>query len=224
MYIYYELCEKIWGGSPATEEIETGVDTEEVNQQQVDVCEREKDCDEDENLEVTDSSSQCYNASGESSTSEEQSSSPSHKRYREKLDETLAMHKHKRMKKRMPADAQMLGIAEKELELKQNMADKLEAMNKDHKETMMALTENLKNLSNTMSNAFSFLQQALMQRSSSNLPPYYNQYANPTPPSPTLSGSPAPAHYRSPSIPTPGDGTQTQSPNYEYSQSFLDDC
>ena len=39
------------------------MDTEEVNQQQVDVCEREKDCDEDENSEVTDSSSQCYNAS-----------------------------------------------------------------------------------------------------------------------------------------------------------------
>ena len=43
----------------------------------------------------------------------------------------------------MPADAQMLGIAEKELELQQNMADKLEAMNKDHKEAMMVLTENL---------------------------------------------------------------------------------
>ena len=203
------------------------MDTEEVNQQQVDVCEREKDCDEDENSEVTDtdSSSQCYNASGESSTSEEQSSSSSHKRYREKLDEKLVMHKHKRMKKRMPADAQMLGTAEKELELKQNMADKLEAMNKDHKETMMALTENLKTLSNTMNNAFSFLQQALMQRSSNGLPPYYNQYANlyPPPPSPSLPGPPAPAHYHSPSIPTPGDGTQTQSPNYEYSQSFLDD-
>ena len=72
----------------------------------------------------------------------------------------------------MPADVQMLRIVEKELELKQNMADKLEAMNKDHKETKMALTENLKTLSNTMSNAFSFLQLALIQRSSSGLPPY----------------------------------------------------
>ena len=51
-------------------------------------------------MRVTDSSSQCYNASGESSTSEEQSSSSSHKHYREKLDETLAMHKHKRVKKK----------------------------------------------------------------------------------------------------------------------------
>ena len=44
MYLYYELCEKLWGGSPATEQIEMGIETEEVNQQadanqQVDVNE-----------------------------------------------------------------------------------------------------------------------------------------------------------------------------------------
>ena len=27
VYLYYELCAKIWGGSPATEQIGTGVET-----------------------------------------------------------------------------------------------------------------------------------------------------------------------------------------------------
>ena len=45
MYLYYEMCEKLWGGSPATEQIEMGIETEEVNQQvdanqQVDVNEQ----------------------------------------------------------------------------------------------------------------------------------------------------------------------------------------
>ena len=35
VYLYYELCEKIWGGSPATEKIKTGVETEDVNEQLV---------------------------------------------------------------------------------------------------------------------------------------------------------------------------------------------
>ena len=28
---YYELCQKIWGGSPATERIDRGIETAEVN-------------------------------------------------------------------------------------------------------------------------------------------------------------------------------------------------
>ena len=33
VYIYYELHEKIWGGSLAAEKVETGVETEGVNEQ-----------------------------------------------------------------------------------------------------------------------------------------------------------------------------------------------
>ena len=31
---FYHLCEEIWGGSPATEQMATGIDTEEVNKQE----------------------------------------------------------------------------------------------------------------------------------------------------------------------------------------------
>ena len=78
MYLYYELCEKLWGGSPATEQIETGIETEEVNQpvdanqqvdvnEQVDVSEREdrNDGDTEEQTEPS-GSSQC--SSGESTS------------------------------------------------------------------------------------------------------------------------------------------------------------
>ena len=238
MYLYYELCEKIWGGSPATEQMETGVETEEVNQQ-VDMGERGSDCDDtgenSEPTQLSDTSSQfnsrelstsgdqsSQRSSRESSVSENQSGSSSLKR-REKLDETLATYKHKRMKKRMSADAQMLQLAEKELELKQQMAERLETMSRDHNETMMVVTDNLKALSNTMSSAFSLLHQSLMQRSSASLPPYYNQYPYAPPPSPTLPGSSAPAHYHhSPSMAAPAAGTRSQSSDYEYSQVLFD--
>ena len=60
------------------------------------------------------------------------------------------------MKKRVSGDVQLLQLAEKELELKQQMAERLEEMmSKDHREMVIMLTNNLKPLSDTMSSAIS---------------------------------------------------------------------
>ena len=60
-----------------------------------------------------------------------------------------------RMKKRVSGDVQLLQLAEKELELKQQMAERLKEMSKDHREMVIMLTKNLKPLSDTMSSAIS---------------------------------------------------------------------
>ena len=75
IHLYYELCEKIWGGSPATEQIEMGIQTKEVNQQMA-MSEREPDYDETEdNSELTQlSDTTSHYDSQESSTSGDQNS------------------------------------------------------------------------------------------------------------------------------------------------------
>lgn len=95
-------------------------------------------------------------------------------------------------------------------------------MSKDHRETVTELTQNLKTLSDTMSSAFTLLQQTLMQRPSPMMPPYYNQqYAYAPPPSP---GGPGPSHYHH-ALPrsTPARGTtQDDLADYnKYSQQLL---
>ena len=137
------------------------------------------------------SSSQASNASepssaGEPTDRDDESNSSGRKR---RFDSTLGSYKTKKMKQKVPTDAQMLHIAEKELEMKERMMDRLETMSKDHREMMSALTNNLKGLSETMTGAFTLLQQSLMQSShaSSQAPPYYSPYPYaPPPPSPTL--------------------------------------
>ena len=131
------------------------------------------------------------------------------------------------MKKRKPADAHMLQLPEKELELKQQMAERLHTMSKDHKETMMVVTDNLKALSDALSSAIP-VTTSVINAAKVSMPPNYkmytNMYATP-PPSPTLPGSPDPTCYHhSPSVPTPA--ARTRSSNYdEYTQRFLDkDC
>ena len=81
MYLYYEMCEKLWGGSPATEQIEMGIETEEVNQQvdtnqqvdvneQVDVSEREDSIDggTEEQTEPPGGSGSSQSSTGESTS------------------------------------------------------------------------------------------------------------------------------------------------------------
>ena len=42
IYCYFKLCEKIWGGGPATDQIDTGVETAELNEQPDDDVQQEE--------------------------------------------------------------------------------------------------------------------------------------------------------------------------------------
>ena len=60
---------------------------------------------------------------------------PGQKR-REQFSETLAGYKQKRLKKKLPANAQMLHFAIKELELKERMFGQLESTSQQQTKTM----------------------------------------------------------------------------------------
>ena len=62
---------------------------------------------------------------------------------------------------RMLADTQVLLFTEKELEVKEPMANRLEAMEKDHKDTMNTLTTSLKALNDMMTSAFCIVATVL---------------------------------------------------------------
>ena len=49
-------------------------------------------------------------------------------------------YKQKKLKKKVSADSQVLHYAEKEMQLKEKMIEKMETMNKEHRETMNSLT------------------------------------------------------------------------------------
>ena len=123
-------------------------------------------------------------------TAAQQTISQIGRKQREQLNSTLSTYKQQKMKKKMGADTQMIQFAERELEIKEKMMERLESMSQDHRDTMNLLTTNLKMLSDTVTNAFSMLQQSLQQRlGPSHLQPFpaaspsyghhYAQYASP---------------------------------------------
>ena len=46
VWIHYELCESIWGGSPATASIETGIESTDIESLSINKVNESSDCDE----------------------------------------------------------------------------------------------------------------------------------------------------------------------------------
>ena len=122
VFIYYELCEKIWGGSPATEQLDSGLETADImssaNRPEAAISEdrSERDDLEQEAEENEDSA---------------QSEPPSKKR-REYLDGVLSGYKEKKLTKKMSLDDKLFHCAQQELDIKKTLVDKLEQMDKQH--------------------------------------------------------------------------------------------
>lgn len=237
--MFFDLCAKIWGGSPATEQLDTGLETNDLDDEQNGTSSslpQGVDRRASHNMQQTaggasnntqqgtegasnniqqgtEGASNNVQQAGDSSdsssdsSSEQQSDSRSSSERQTTSDESAnqlnkttgrkrrgEQYKDDKLKKKLTADSQLLHFAEKEVQLKEKMIERIDTMSKDHRETIAVLTNNLKTLSDTMANAF-----ALLQQSNSFGPPshpmssfhgspgfsqysQYNQYPQPMPP------------------------------------------
>ena len=219
VYLYYDLCAKIWGRSPATEQLSTGLESNDLcledGKETRDSNNRQQGADDASNnlqqgadeasnnlrqgadeasnnlqqgaddeasnnlrqgadeasdlQEVGDSSSNSDSSSEQQSPDNDSQSSSGRQTGDESIHELSTITKRKRrgeqykdekLKKRVGADAQLVHLAEKEIQLKEKMIERMDTMSKDHIETITVLTNNLKTLSDTMANAFALLQQS----------------------------------------------------------------
>ena len=188
IYCYFELCEKIWGGSPATEQIESGVETAEVPESLDDEDDQEESSNstgatqkEQQNGSNTNATTQeQQNGSNTTAATQEQQATPSStgststptnsgatqeqtpvqvgRKRREQLSNTLGSYQQQKLKKKVPADSQMMRIAKRELEMKEKMMDQFDKVTSEHRDTIKKAS-NLETLSDTISNAFSMLQR-----------------------------------------------------------------
>ena len=170
--IYYELCENIWGGSPATMQIDGGLETTDIV--------------EEDSFTIPGSPSE-PGADGETSLSTpseldtEEDSSVTITRRRQQLDSTLKNYKHSKMTKRLPAESKITEIAKEELELKKMMVEQIDRMDKAHQENLAHLTVGMDKISSTIELIASVFENMVPQQ-----PSYYPQRFQPTPMQPFM--------------------------------------
>lgn len=139
VWIHYELCESIWGGSPATASIETGIESTDIESPSINNVNESSDCDE-VNTEGSVQQSITANDDFSSVSSESESTTPtdsgsshevevkSRSERRSLINEKLKNHKEEKLKRKLPLDSQLLPIAQDEIKVKKQLLDKLDCM------------------------------------------------------------------------------------------------
>lgn len=199
--IYFELCEKVWGGSPATEQLECGVESSDLTSV----------ADEANNVPGDDEAraEQSGNLSDVSSNDDEDDSSskptsavslsPSTIRRRRKfIDHKLCEHRQEKLKRKLPVDQQLLNYAQEDIGIKRRLVEQMEKMDEQYAKSVAGMSKNMAELSQSVREGFSFLKTMFMAPR----PPVYatappantpmQHYGYSTPPSSHFVHPPAP--------------------------------
>ena len=156
----------MWGGSPATASIETGIESTEIESPSIDKVNESSDCDEvntrrsvQQSLTANDD---CSSVSLESESTTATHSESSHEvevkarsERRALINEKLKNHKQEKLKRKLPLDSQLLSIAQDEMKVKKQLLDKLDCMDQQYSDTMKSLSSNIEKLTNCITDVCS---------------------------------------------------------------------
>ena len=162
--IYYELCESIWGGSPATEQIDGGLETVE--------------------LVTTDDSGRNVSCDTSSDTEANEGIRSTTKQRREFLDNKLKNYKQDKLKRKLPVDAQLLNCTQEELQIKKRMLDHMDKIDQRYSENMERMSQSMEKLSQSIADGFSLMRQFMMYQQPPTMyhgQPVYNSFDSTSP-------------------------------------------
>ena len=181
--LYFELCEQIWGGSPATTTLPTRIEINEIHDE----------------LELTmltspspasrfdTPSSRCGTPTSRASTpststieldedegpenvaqsnqqnTESSNNAPLLMERRDLLDARLKGHKQEKLKRKLSIDSQFLSVAQEDVEIKKRLIKKLDYMDKQQAHNMNKLTSNMEQLTGSIIEGFAMLRQVMLQ-------------------------------------------------------------
>ena len=121
--LYFELCEEIWGGSPATTTITDGVETTDVDLENYESSRSPESTQTGRSrpeLENVDSPETDAGITDNSSTPGLSSFKGTVKEKRDLLNARLKGYKGEKLKRKLPVDTQLLSVSQEELEIKKH--------------------------------------------------------------------------------------------------------
>ena len=163
--LYYELCERIWGGSPATQQIETGVETadmissEQILPHNISEDESQTDTEVDDGGDSAATPDYPPNEPSMDQTAASGDAVVQHRR--ELLGDKLKNFRQEKLKRKLPADAQLLECAKEELQVKRMMVEQMNAVDREYNENMKKISNNMEKLNSSIADGFSLLRNLL---------------------------------------------------------------
>ena len=160
VYLYFELCEAVWGGSPATCEIDMGLESGDIAS-----VNNHTTSDASETLGENESNVHIHaNGSGDEGGADggRAVSTPLVvQQRRHLLNEKLATYKQEKLKRKISTDIQLLECAKEEIKIKRQLLDQMEKVDSDYKENITLLTKNVEKLTDSIAEGFSMFRNVL---------------------------------------------------------------
>ncbi|XP_037546441.1 uncharacterized protein LOC119423103 [Nematolebias whitei] len=158
--LYFELCEQIWGGSPASTTISSGIET--------------ADLDHSRTLPSPSTSSSSITMDVADTGSDNESSvGPTSKERRDLLDAKLKGHRHDRLRRKLPAETQWLNALEEDQRVKKRLVEIIETSEQKASENYSKMSNTLERLTTSIVDGFSLLKQVIHTPAQ---PPHYMPY------------------------------------------------
>ena len=172
--LYFELCEKLWGGSPASTTIPSGIETTDLSES----CGGSEDTGPTSpDSSISSNSSIEENAQSQGQEKEVLLATSVVQERRNLLNSKLADHKSEKLKRKLPNDSQLVTCAQEELKIKKQMLERMEASDKQHAEYINKIFGNMEKLTSSIADGFTLLRQIMVPQHmySPPQPHYYHQ-------------------------------------------------
>ena len=165
--LYFEICERIWGGSQATSTILSGIETGEIEGgcESMRIGPDSPESPESQDLHTTKAKDISTSDRSSDPTSVERTSQPQTTNERRNfLDAKLKGYKTEKLKRKLPAESQFLNLTQEEQTIKKQLIEKMNAMDNEHSQNMNRLTSNMEKLSSSVADGSAMLRQMMIQR------------------------------------------------------------
>lgn len=171
--LYYELCEMVWGGSPATEQLVTGLESYEMATTSFEEAVPQS-LSSSTSLAGAGAETPSSEAGGILSDEDEDSNdqvqsvvSPSViQARRASLDKKLNEYRQEKLKRKLPVDAQLLDCAQEDIKMKKQLVERMDNMDKQYTEVVQSMTRTMEKVSESISEGFSLLKMFMTPHSS----------------------------------------------------------
>ena len=130
------------------------------------------------------------------------------KQRREFLDDKLKNYKQEKMKRKLPVDTQLLGCAQEELKIKRQLVKQMDKMDQRYAENMDKMSRSMEKLTESIADGFALLKQLMMYQQ-----PPPGVYPQPPAFNPYIQGSAHPYSNRMRSYPS--SSSSPPSPDYD---------
>ena len=162
MLLYYKLCESIWEGSPATQQLTQQLVSSLESGDVTATLQADGDADiaTASSESPTDTSGKEGDVSNNDSLTESQSLHV--KQRRNLLDNKLNNYKQEKLKRKLPQDGQLLEYAKEDIEMKKRLVNHIEIMEEHYQDNMTKMSANMEKLSYSIGAGFSILQGLLV--------------------------------------------------------------